>query len=61
MKGETKPHKETKTRKPMKQTKCTFLNGALAAAIAVILVAGCDKKNDRISQADQADKKAGQP
>jgi len=33
--------------------------GALCSAIAVALLAGCDKKDDAISAADQADKKAG--
>ncbi len=33
--------------------------GVLCSAIAVALLAGCKKKNDAISTADQADKKAG--
>ncbi|TFH64627.1 MAG: DUF1254 domain-containing protein [Candidatus Zixiibacteriota bacterium] len=33
--------------------------GVLCSAIAVALLAGCKKKNDAISVADQADKKAG--
>ncbi len=33
--------------------------GVLCSAIAVALLAGCKKKNDPISAADQADKKAG--
>ena len=33
--------------------------GALYSAIAIALLTGCDKKDDAISAADQADKKAG--
>jgi hypothetical protein len=36
-----------------------FFIGALYSVIALALLAGCDKKDDAISTAEQADKKAG--
>src|SRR6266566_6426480 len=42
-----------------KTTKRTFISTALACAIATTLLIGCEKKDDAISSAEQADKKAG--
>jgi hypothetical protein len=36
-----------------------FFIGALYSVIALALLAGCDKKDDAISTAEQADKKSG--
>jgi len=43
----------------MKISKRTLLAGALAGALALMLLSGCDKKADPVSAAQQADKKAG--
>lgn len=43
----------------MDTAKKLLLIGALCGAIAVTLLAGCEKKGDPISGAEQADKKAG--
>jgi len=43
----------------MKSDIRSFHNAALACAIAVTLFTGCEKKDDAITRADQADKKAG--
>ena len=43
----------------MRTTKRTFISTALAGAIAITLLIGCNKKSDVISSAEQAGKKAG--
>ena len=43
----------------MSKPRNIFISGALFGVIALALLAGCDKKDDAISTAEQADKKAG--
>ena len=43
----------------MNLTKRTLLVSALCGAIAIVLLAGCEKKSDAVAEASQADKKAG--